>query len=311
MPHAEQRIKNAVERKIYFYRVDAGLDEAGRPLPFDPDPALRHITGLPFSEDGRYLVEADNNATCCWVDSTGPSQRLRWGEIRRSGLPQVEQLGSLSDLAIPANSGLVEVTHVVFFPHNIVGCDFNFHGPRVSRLGFYLGAKAGGKCPWVTFEPLLRQDVLEQLNRLGDVRLLELKIRASYAATVAEANRDLGAAFEAAARAGDAEELEIVLRPRRYSRGTISDRILNFARRLAPRADARTEASKFKVAGLNTETRRVEVVDLLRDQLIVQKQIIRQSKRGRALKSDSAYEAIETAYEELGDQLEKAAGLQP
>ena len=59
-------------------------------------------------------------------------------QIRRTGLPQLEQAGTVSDLKIADNAGLVEAVHVVFFPDNIVGADFNFYGPRLSRLGYYL-----------------------------------------------------------------------------------------------------------------------------------------------------------------------------
>lgn len=299
-----------VERKIYFYRADVGTDDGGRPLPFNPTAGLRHINGLPFTAAGRYLDEGDMRL-CCWVDRPNPRQRFRLGQIRRSGLPQVEQSGNLSDLQIPANSGLVEAIHVVAFANNIVGSDFNFYGPRMSRLSLYLHEKAAGRCPEVTFEPLLRQDVAAELDRLREIRMFHLKIRASYATTVAQAQQDLGAAFEAAARAGNAEELEIVLKPRKYSRNALADRMLRAARTLARRGDLRTEASKFAVKGVRADTGEIEVVDILRDQLIARKEILRQSERGRALDSGSAYEAIERAFGELEEELNVAAGIAP
>jgi len=302
--------QNTVERKIYFYRANVGVDGSGRPLPFNPAAALRHINGLPFSNPGRYLTEGDT-ALCCWVDRPNPHQRFRLGQIRRSGLPQVEQGGALTDLTIPANSGLAESIHVVVFPDNIVGADFNFYGPRMSRLSLYLHAKAGGHCPDVTFEPLLRRNVAEELDRLREIRMFHLKIRASYAATVAQANQDLGAAFEAAARAGDAEELEIVLRPRKHSRNALSDRMLRVARRLARRGDLRTEASKFEVKGVRADDGTLEVIDILRDQLIAREEVMKQSRRGRALDSTSAYEAIERAFDELQGELAVAAAVAP
>lgn len=302
--------RNTVERKIYFYRANVGADGSGRPLPFSPAAALRHINALPFSNAGRYLADGDT-ALCCWVDRPNPRQRFRLGQIRRSGLPQVEQRGALTDLTIPANSGLVESIHVVAFPDNIVGSDFNFYGPRMSRLGIYLETKAAGHCPDVTFEPLLRRNVAEELDRLCEVRMFNLKIRASYAATVAQANEDLGAAFEAAARAGDAEELEIILRPRRHSRNALADRMLRTARRLARRADLRTEASKFEIKGVRADDGRLEVIDILRDQLIAREEVMKQTRRGRALDSTSAYEAIERAFSELQGELAVAAAVAP
>lgn len=297
-----------IERKIYFYRANVGSDDGGRPLRFTPTAALQHIDGLPFSaEVGRYLDDGDARL-CCWVDSANPRQHVRFGYIRRFGLPLVEQQGTLTDLSIPTNSGLAEVTHIVVFDNNIIGADFNFYGPRISGFARYLRARGNRWYPDVTFEPLMRRDVTVELDRLRDITLFHLKIRAAYAATVAEADSDLGAAFEAAARAGNAEELELVLRPRRYSRKPLTG-MLDVVRDLVRRPDLRTEASKFLVKGVRVDTGAVAPVDVLRDQLVTTESIMRQTERGRALDHPSAYEAIEKAFGDLEDDLIMAAGL--
>jgi hypothetical protein len=300
-----------VERRIYFYRVDSGRDDAGRPRPFDPEPVLRCLDDLPFTTDGRYWQDGDGNATCCWVDHGTAPHRLRFGNIRRSGLPQVERAGSLSALRIPAASGLVEQVHVAFFRDQIVGSEFNLYGPRLSRLAHYLAAKAPALCPPLAFEPLLRQDVAERLEHLRDVRLMRLRIRASYAARVAQADRDLGEAFEAARRAGEADELEIVLKSRAYSRRRLAERLLAAMRQLAGQEDLRSEVSAFDVKGLNGQTGQIEMLDILSDQLIARGQMVCLDRRTRALDAESAYAAIERAYAELRPQLLAAAGVSP
>jgi hypothetical protein len=299
-----------VERRIYFYRVDAGVDDGGRPLPFDARPALAWVDALPFTTDGRYLMDEDGNHTCCWPDpALGACPRLRFGSIRRSGFPQVERGGALAPLHLAPSSGLAEQVHVIFFPDGIIGAEFNFYGPRITRLPPYLQAKAGDLCPALTFMPLLRQDVSDQLERLRDVRLLRLRIHASYAARVAEADRDLGAAFRAAQRAGAGEEIEIVIRPRAYSRQPLARRLLGAVRRLAALGDLRDEVGHFSVKGLNADTGQVDLVDVLSDQLVARAQIICLDGQARALNSASAYAAIERAYGDLRPQLRRAAGV--
>lgn len=297
-----------IERKIYFYRANIGVDQGGQPLPFNVIPALQHIGGLQFSPAGRYLDDGDLRL-CCWVDRLNQEPRLRLVQIRQSGLPQLEQQGQLTDLAIPANSGLAEAIHIVVFGNNIVGSDFNFFGPRMSRFSWYLREKGNGLCPDVTFEPLLRQDVAAQLERFREIRMFHLKIRSSYAAIVEQADQDLGQAFAAAHRAGDADELEIVLRPRKYSRNALADRVLQAARVLARRGDLRLEASKFSVKGVRGDTGALEVVDVLRDQLVAHEAVVRQSARGRALDSASAFDAIERAHTALESDLVIAAAV--
>jgi len=99
-----------------------------------------------------------------------------------------------------------------------------FYGPRISRLSEYFQQKASKFFPQIIFiEPLLRQDVMEELDKLGGIRLFNLKLHAPYASVISQANLDLGSAFEAAAKVGEAEELEVILKPARYSQGTLSD----------------------------------------------------------------------------------------
>src|SRR5438067_13281739 len=86
-----------VERKIHFYRINCGLNEAGEPLPFDPKPALQHIHAMPF-EDGRYMPSSNGAASVIWIDDLGKHPRARIGDVRRSGLPSIERKGNLTPL---------------------------------------------------------------------------------------------------------------------------------------------------------------------------------------------------------------------
>ena len=299
-----------ISRKIHFYRaLLAGLDEDGSPTPFDPATALHHIDQLDFSPEGRYLDIGDTTL-CCWVRRADPPQKFRFGHIRRTGLPLVEiRGGRLDDLEIPDDSGLVEVIHVVVFENGIIGADFNFYGPRVGRLGQYLNTTCG-LCDPVAFEPLVRPDVVAALRRLGTIRLFRLKIRSSFAPNIAVASEDLASVFEAAGRVGEAEEVDLVLAPKKHSRGgRLWDGLSDIAQRLAGDPDLQEAASIFKVGGLRTDTGEPAEVDILRDLLVAEEQIMRHTKRGRSLDERSAYDAIIKAYTGLESELSKASSV--
>jgi hypothetical protein len=302
-----------LERKIHFYRADIGVDDGGRPLTFDPAPALNVINLLPFADSpvGRYLVDDVGNAVCVWPGVQDASRSLRFCQIRRTGLPQLERAGQVSDLNIAADAGLLEPVHVMFFADNIVGADFNFYGPRLSRLGYYLRIKSGNVVPLALFHPLLRLDVAEQLEHLTEIRLFDLKVKGSYVETVRQADASLGDAFAANARVldGDVDELELVLRPSKEARQGALQRLMLPLRRLVHAPELREYASRFQVRGKHDETGRVEVIDLLRDQLIVHKQILRLGERSRAVDATSAFEAIRAAHDERGDDLRRAAAV--
>jgi hypothetical protein len=303
-----------LERKIHFYRADIGVDGGGRPLVFDPAPALRAINALPFADGpaGRYLIGDAGNAVCGWPSVQGALQSLLFCQIRRTGLPQLERAGMVSDLNIAADAGLLEPVHIIFFADNIVGADFNFYGPRLSRLGYYLRVKSSDAVPLAMFHPLLRLDVAAQLDHLTEIRLFDLRVKASYVETVRQADASLGAAFTANARVldGDMDELELVLKPSKDARRGALQRLLVPLRTLVRSPELREYASRFQVKGKHDETGKVELIDLLRDQLIARKQILRLGERSRAVDENSAFQAIRAAYDELRDDLRRAAALE-
>ena len=302
-----------LERKIHFYRANIGSDAGGRPLPFDPAPALKVVYKLPFADGpaSRYLVDDDGNAICVWPGGSGAQQRLRFCQIRRTGFPQLEQAGAVSDLDIAANAGLLEPVHVVFFPDNIVGADFNFYGPRLQRLGYYLRLKSRNAVALATFDPLLRHDVAEELDHLTELRLLDLKVKASYVDAIRKADASLGDTFEACERVldGNAEGIEVVLRPSKAFRQGALERLIAPLKKLVHAPELRENVERFQVRGKHDETDKVEVIDLLRDQLISRKHVLRLGERSRAVDANSAFQAISAAHDELKDDLRRAAGI--
>lgn len=299
-----------VTRKIYFYRAELGVGNDGKPIPFDPTPALTHIGGLAYEHGGNYLLTPEGAETLCVIERNITPHRIKLANVRRTGLPQQEEAGKLSPLGIPPTSGIVEPIHVVFFPNNIVGCEFNFYGPRVARLKAYLVAKGGGHCSNIELTALLREDAVDDLNRMKSLRSLTLKIHASYAETIEKADASLGAAFKAAREAGEAGVVTLVLGPEKRSKmAKIADDVVEKVRRIMRLPDIREQAKDFKVTGIDEETGNQREVDLLSDQFIAKKTVLQTDKRTRAVDSASAFMAIEEAYEELYEQLIKAPGV--
>lgn len=299
--------KNELERKIHFYRADCGTGKNGKPLVYKHGAAIAHIAKLPFSDHkagGRYF-EDEENVYCCWTE-TDPN-KIRFAVIRRDAWPQIEEQGNVSPLNIPANAGLVEIIHVRFFPKNIVGFDSNFYGPRLPRLGRYINQVAAGIGPKVNFNPLLRRDALNELQG-KDLRVFSMRIKRSEIETVKKANIALGKAFEATDEVSQADEVQVILRPKPYSRDTLGKKLKGITEKLAKRGDIASIASEFKV-DVQEPGKASQTVDLLGDAFVADTRILRQSTKGRALDPRSAFAKIEEAYEDRRQELEKAASL--
>ncbi|MGH7489608.1 MAG: hypothetical protein ACREMY_29005, partial [bacterium] len=255
---------------------------------------MAHINNLPFTDHkagGRYFEDVDN-VYCCWVEED--PNKIRFAVIRRDAFPQLEEEGKVTALNVPANVGLVEIVHVRFFPKNIVGFDSNFYGPRLPRLGRYINQVAAGVGRQVNFNPLLRQDALNELTG-KDLRVFSMRIKSSEIETVKQINESLGDAFEATDKISQADEVQIILRPKPYSRDNLGKRLMDATKKLAKRGDIAKIADEFKV-DVFEPGRASQTIDLLGDAFIADTRILRQSAKGRALDPEDAFAKIEEAY---------------
>lgn len=297
-----------IERRIYFYRADAGADAGGAPIPLDLTSTLQAVESVPFSSSSkRYWPQRGGDAIGLWT-SGQVYDRFVLAAVRRSSLPQSELNGTLADLNLGAGAGLHEPSHVRVYPDNLFGIEFNFYGPRPSRLPLYLKHVVPG-APDFVLESLLRHDAQDQLEHHNEMRLLELHIRPSYSSQVAEADESLGAAFKALGKVSKAEVLGLTLRPEPNKRSSLGKKALKAARKLARKQDLVENVIKFKAKGVNDLTGRVETINLLEDQLVSRKKIVTLGSNSRAVSSAAAFEAIDQAYEELKPQLLAAAGV--
>lgn len=305
----ERKPEGLLERKIYFYKVDAGQIKE-EPVQFDPVPILQHISGLPFKiipDDPllqhRYLRAEGDNLIYVEPYSLEFPQKLVMGLSRRTNLPELERLGALSALPIPDGAGLSEKTHIMFFGE-YVAADFNFYGPRVSKLSEYFGVKAKGIGRRIRLDHLIRREAAEDLKRLSGIVLARFKFQKPAMPTIEKAGRSLGAGFREMLRVSGSDEMEVVLRKKKGK--FLSKEIFSAVLRLA--ADSRTyeEFTKLRVEGDNRETEAREEVNILNDQLILTRRTLRTDAKSRAVKTESAFIEIESAFHEVSKRLGSA-----
>jgi hypothetical protein len=272
--------------------------------PFDAAEATRPLTTLGFTNGDAYY-ESDDRVTCAWLDRADHPVRLRVADIRRTLLPQLELGGEVTPLQIERRAGLAEQVHVQFFPNNLAGSEFNFYGPRMSRVAQLLRAKAGVT---VRFLPAVRGSAIDQLRQLREVRLFQLAVTPSLIDELNRTDQTVGDMFRSASQFGEPERLEIILRPRRFSRNSIGERVRGALFELARNPAILDGAEVFKTAGITDDGHR-RVVNLLRDELRVERPVRRLRDGSRGLDSDSVYDAIGSAYNELREELDRSRAL--
>ena len=109
----------------------------------------------------------------------------------------------------------------------------------------------------------------------------------------------------------DADEIQVTLKVSRRAKHPLSESLFAGIRQLAGRTDLHEKVDKLSVKGPSLITGKLEEVDILKDELVLTKSILRVDPRSRAVRSESAFAAIEAAYEEVKDLLPLAAKRKP
>ena len=299
------------QRKIYFYRINYGNEQSGKPKDFDASKILNALnTVLSSPGSPRYMVTPDGKDICVWVDDV-QKKRVKIGLIRRRDLPQQEENGMLSDLSLAPAVRLAELSHIIFFDNNIVGVEFNYFGPKIARLSEYLLFKKVIPAP-IAFYQLLKKDILREIDRFKNIKLLDLRIYPSYASTLKKADSSLAASFKAASEIGSFEETQIVLkRPTKdllFNEHAIQA-IKNVIKKILSTDGFRENSDRFLMRGVREESGKVETLDLLGDKLISVEEVVTEGEKSRAIVSESAYQAIQKAYDKLNHEFEESPSI--
>jgi len=306
-----------IKRKVYFYRLRILPDEDdGTVRDFSPSDACTAISRLHFLSNttraSRYMVSTDDAWLAVWpkVPKTRSEKaRLGIGTSRHKGLPTLDDRGAISHLAIGATQNVLETTHIVFFENNIVGAEFNFHGPRVFRLSNYLAEKFPS-WPRIRLHPLLNQDAQELLNHMEDTRFVRLRVNTSNLDLLPKARRSLKDSLEAQAHEVGSPVIEVAWRQSDRVRQPLPTKALNFVRSLVGLENIQEVADIFQARGLDDRTDRVEMFDFLKDKLVFSRQVTPFERGSRAVDATSMYSEIEIAYNQHREDLERAGEME-
>lgn len=292
------------KRKIFFYRVQVRSQPPAHFAEWDHQPLLTALEQLPFSASaGRYLDDDNDAQLVAFVDRNDRDiAQVRYGRSRRGALPPQEIGGQLQALHLRRGGGLCELVHMmVLKKQRLVVADFNFHGPRVTGFPRYMRQVLGEE-PDVTFELLLRGDVRQQLTELGQISMLDLKIRASFADQLAEldaAGGEIGRHLKALRTVGNAEMIQIRITRGRSKSTWLAQTLKSFARKVLQMKHETVvhNAEKFEIAGANVNTGRIDTVDLLGDTYTIDREI-KHAAGTLGLDVASAWAALKSAYDE-------------
>lgn len=282
-----------VKRNIFFYRVQVPEGEQWRRAD-----VLRALDALP--DDERLLNLGNDNYAWAKVDriprTSGETGRVRFFRIRRSNLPGVEDQGNVTDLNIPDTAGLAEPSHLVFGPDGLIAAEYNNDAPRMSAFQRLLNSKLGMDIQIGTF---VQGDIVEQLDRLTDIRLLEISVIPTPA--LEDELRNAGRFGDAVASLSDPDggrRVNLRLSGDKQS-SAWTEEARGFVKRLLHMGADEHMAKVLRATGYDPVAGDVEAVDVLKQKLVRRTEIARTSERSRAVNTTSAYTTTEEALAEV------------
>lgn len=306
------RKSNTITRKIHFFKFEIKEIRSGSNDFYDhsdPFTIFEEISKLNFAgnhKKSRFLYTKNDDVIFLFDVLTKPDKEIRgkFALSRRSSLPELERNGKLEPLNIPANSGLAEITHFIYYhQEKVLGVEFNFYGPRPTSLANYLMEKSKNfqnPFEYINLYPILNKDLDIQLNEIGEINLLQMEVARNELSILKELDEDLFSAFEAASKVSDAESVEIILRKKKYSReGFKWPFSKEKIKELLSTDDNRQKINKFKIDAESKTAEKSRLYDLLEDKMIKSKEVVTIDNRSRSVDSESMFKKINEAYDEL------------
>ena len=214
---------------------------------------------------------------------------------------------------IAETQGISENSHLVFFPGNILGLEYNYRGPGVGRLEEYLRNRAPVHEPPLTFNMLMDRDFEEKLRRIQHLR--EVRIRVSNRQVEGLDSQDIDRDDDDPYRVlgtirdfGEAAEYEIAWKSRTGTRRNIARRFLSVAGSYLRRYDTEDKSAKLFIKGLDEEGH-LQEINVLNERIVYEETTFKLRAADRGVLSDSAFQAIERAHKENREAIERAAAI--
>lgn len=290
-----------INKKIHFYRLFMKKDG----LIVNPSTVFSVINQIPFDNDERYYDLENGNKWAMYIDSTENPISARMGTRRENELPAVECAGSMTLLNIPPNSGLYEPTHFTLFPDHVIGVEYNHYGPRISSLKWYIPRKVPDIIDEVILLPLMRKDVLDSINDIGEIKSFEFAAQRNMGQLIQELDANLSSAFNALKDTSDSEMIEVVMKSARYSKNKMDLPLMSKLGKWLGKPEVIESVDKLKLRARDINLDEYKNFDLLQEYIMGEKQVITIDETHRTVNSNAMYAAIFQAYRDCKPEINK------
>ncbi len=293
---------STIPRKIYFYYLDVVEKKNDTSIPN----VYNFFSEILQSERCSLHYPAED----CFVSITSQDTSLTKGQIinsRKDDLPQLESSRELSPLRLENNQGLANVTHFVLFNTNVVGVEFNFYGPRISKLKNFLKLFYEDQYS-LEIRLMTSEDILEKIKKYGEIYSVDVQIRREVSHLMEKSDNPLFHIFKTIRQTTPADVLRFsgqIDKKKRDEKSfkTMIDPVLK--KEYLDNPEFMDGMEIFKIKAKNKETDRIDDIDVLKDRLTETKAIKPIDTNHKAVDSNSMFNAIIEAYDDLKTEINK------
>lgn len=200
-----------IDRDINFFRINFNIKKASTDMKYFPDfSSIFHKIIDLYNTENIYSLRGDENKVLMLIDTPrneikNDSQFIRGRLIlsRQDILPPVEKRGNLTDLPIPEDSGLAEMSHFVLFKHEnkyYLALERNVFCTHIRAWSKYIKEKCKDFLNSVKYSILVTKEFLDILDNNKKVNVANISIKKNNLSRLTDFNKNIKAAFEAAAK---------------------------------------------------------------------------------------------------------------
>jgi hypothetical protein len=265
------------------------------------------LQSLPCDYQGRLWQISDVKDVHLFVESSDWPLKARLSNYKKHDWPTAAILDRRFPLSAPKGSSICEATHFVIFKNNVVGMEYNQYAPRQGSLGRFAEFKVPELVENVDFDALLDKELVESLILAQEqgIKLMRLRVLNGSKDVVAALQDQLGMTLNALEKISpNSPDYDIIIRPSRNENMDIP-----FLTKIVPwlKQDKTKDAiikRKIKNFEIQYESEdSLEPLDLLQPYVMAKKKVIREDDDTRAINSQSMYDAIIEAHEELKEAI--------
>ncbi len=312
MPRIDQDKRFPISRRVRFFGVSIGGPPHGSVATYDISELLIDIDRLGFllggGRESKYMDTDSGRVLFTTVDHPGPEVCFRLCRVDRDNLPQTEKGGSIEELLLDEETGLMETTYGIVLEPGLIGIVSSKGGPSMSGIAKYLKDKGRNIPGKITVGPLVHKDIIDKLNDFETISLFHFKLHPSQIPIVRGRWDELDENFDSQLRIwSEQSSLETIIAPTRDSSRRAYPSLIRSIVSLAEVAGLlRKRDSKFLVKGQRAGTVSDVVLNILSETLSVEQEIVKSAVRSSALDVESAYDAIRRGYNDLKSDIENA-----